>query len=121
MGKNLKEKKQSQSKKKRKLALGRGLDALIPVSESVHGDESGFFECEIDQIRPNPYQPRSHFSDVELAELARSNILRRFPETQVWITDTSPAIGSHAGPGGLAVAVLDAGSIEERILKEEAA
>jgi len=72
MGKNLKEKKQSKSQKKRKLALGRGLDALIPVTESVHGDESGFFECEIDQIRPNPYQPRSHFSDLELGELARS-------------------------------------------------
>jgi len=63
----------------------------------------------------------SHSAALELAELARSDILRRFPETQVWITDTSPAIGSHAGPGGLAVAVLDAGSIEERILKEEAA
>jgi len=63
----------------------------------------------------------SHSAALELAEQARSDILRRFPETHVWITDTAPAIGSHAGPGGLAVAVLDAGSIEERILNEEAA
>jgi len=63
----------------------------------------------------------SHSAALDLAEQARSDILRRFPGTQVWITDTAPAIGSHAGPGGLAVAVLDAGSIQERILEEEAA
>jgi ParB family chromosome partitioning protein len=54
------------------LALGRGLDALIPVSEFSQGGETGFLECDIDRIRPNPYQPRTHFSDAELAELARS-------------------------------------------------
>jgi ParB family transcriptional regulator, chromosome partitioning protein len=72
LGKNLKEKKQSQPQKKRKLALGRGLDALIPITESGQGDGAGFFECEIDQIRPNPYQPRTHFSEAELAKLAGS-------------------------------------------------
>jgi len=61
----------------------------------------------------------SHSAAVDLAEQAQSTILRHFPASNVWITDTTPAIGSHAGPGGLAVAVLDAGSIEERIQKEE--
>ena len=68
----MKENKQPQSQKKRKLALGKGLAALIPGTESVQGDDAGYFECEIDQIRPNPYQPRTHFSDAELDKLARS-------------------------------------------------
>jgi ParB family transcriptional regulator, chromosome partitioning protein len=68
----LEEKKQSQHQKKRKLALGRGLDALIPITESGQGDGAEFFECEIDQIQPNPYQPRTHFPDAELAKLAGS-------------------------------------------------
>ena len=63
----------------------------------------------------------SHSSAPNLAEEARSNILRGFPGAQVWITDTAPAIGSHAGPGGLAIAVLNAGSVEERIREEVAA
>lgn len=62
----------------------------------------------------------SHSDALDLAEQARSDVLRSFPGSNVWITDTAPAIGSHAGPGGLAVAVLDAGSIEERIRNEEA-
>ena len=60
----------------------------------------------------------SHSAALDLAEQARSDVLRRFPGSNVWITDTAPAIGSHAGPGGLAVSVLDAGLIEERIQKE---
>jgi len=61
----------------------------------------------------------THSAALDLAEQARSDILQRFPGSNIWITDTAPAIGSHAGPGGLAVAVLDAGSIEKRIQKEE--
>lgn len=63
----------------------------------------------------------SHSAALDLAEQAQSIILRHFPDEKVWITDTTPAIGSHAGPGGLAIAVLDAGLIEEHIRKEEAA
>jgi len=63
----------------------------------------------------------SHSAALDLAEQARSDVLRRFPGSNVWITDTAPAIGSHSGPGGFAVAVLNAGSIEERILREAAA
>ena len=63
----------------------------------------------------------SHSAALELAAQARSALLRRFPDSQVWITDTAPAIGSHAGPGGYVIAVLDAGLIEERIRNEAAA
>ena len=61
----------------------------------------------------------SHSAAPELAEHARSTILRHFADAQAWITDTTPAIGSHAGPGGLAIAILDASVIEEHIRKEE--
>jgi ParB family chromosome partitioning protein len=56
----------------KKKALGRGLDALIPdVDKSGLGPEP-FFYCDIDVIRPNPYQPRRHFSTQELTGLSDS-------------------------------------------------
>jgi ParB family chromosome partitioning protein len=56
----------------KKRVLGRGLDALIPdMAKPISKDES-FFECDTDSIRPNPYQPRKHFSEHELRELSSS-------------------------------------------------
>jgi ParB family chromosome partitioning protein len=46
--------------------LGRGLGALIP-RPSV-----GLREVPVDAIRPNPRQPRTHFDEQELTELAQS-------------------------------------------------
>jgi DegV family protein with EDD domain len=63
----------------------------------------------------------SHSAASALAKEAKSIIQRSYPESQIWITDTTPAIGSHAGPGGLGMAVLDAGVIEARIAEEVAA
>lgn len=70
---------QSGSKKKRKMALGRGLDALIPdlgrgdsFSNTAAASQKDYFMCEIDMIRPNRYQPRRHFAAEELDELAES-------------------------------------------------
>ncbi len=66
----------SGSKKGRKLALGKGLEALIPEvpaaadQQVVAGKE--FFLCPVDDIVPNPYQPRVNFSDQELRQLAES-------------------------------------------------
>lgn len=69
----------SGAKKKRKMALGRGLDALIPDLGSMEGISGSspparkdYFLCEIDIIRPNHYQPRRHFAADELEELAES-------------------------------------------------
>jgi ParB family transcriptional regulator, chromosome partitioning protein len=60
-------------KKPKKMALGRGLDALIPniepVSEDTHKD---YLLCDIDLINSNPYQPRIRFAEEELAELSAS-------------------------------------------------
>ena len=60
------------SKKRKKMALGRGLDALIPDFESIEGKPKDFFQCDIEQIRPNRYQPRRRFSENDLKELCNS-------------------------------------------------
>ncbi len=54
----------------RKAGLGRGLDALIP--SEVETDQPEFLQVSVDEIRPNPDQPRSRFDDESLAELAAS-------------------------------------------------
>ena len=65
-----------------KHGLGRGLNALIKeipmggaqfVSEPQAGvTEKGLENVPVDQILPNPYQPRQRFSAEELDELGRS-------------------------------------------------
>ena len=58
--------------------LGRGLSALMdestrPVSETEGPSESrGVREIEVGRIRPNPNQPRMHFSEESIDELADS-------------------------------------------------
>jgi ParB family chromosome partitioning protein len=63
------------AKKRKKMALGRGLDALIPdvkpMQETPAGGES-FLECDIDLIQPNRFQPRTRFATDELAQLSDS-------------------------------------------------
>ncbi len=56
----------------KKKALGRGLDALIPDFEPLETRPQDYFECDINLIRPNRYQPRLTFSEDELEGLARS-------------------------------------------------
>ena len=55
--------------------LGKGLGALIPPSEGGDGgslDEARLESLPVDAIAPNPHQPRSHFDEESLAELAAS-------------------------------------------------
>jgi ParB family transcriptional regulator, chromosome partitioning protein len=52
----------------RSFGLGRGLDALIPAAR----DERGALEIPLDRIARNPSQPRTSFSEDQLAELAAS-------------------------------------------------
>lgn len=57
----------------RRSGLGRGLDALLPSSGSGDpGQADGLIEVSIDQISPNPNQPRHAFDDDALADLSRS-------------------------------------------------
>lgn len=61
------------NKKRKKNALGRGLNALFPdIGDSVDSKDSYFFLCDIDIIKPNPYQPRRAFSKDDLEALSRS-------------------------------------------------
>jgi ParB family chromosome partitioning protein len=65
----------------KKRGLGRGLGALI-ISTEAPGSESsalasssrvpGIQEVAIERIQPNPHQPRTHFAEETLQELAAS-------------------------------------------------
>ena len=56
----------------KKKALGRGLDALITLSDNETQGSSSINEVELDKIIPNPDQPRRAFDEEALAELATS-------------------------------------------------
>lgn len=53
-------------------ALGRGLDSLIPMDDVPAPGSSAINDIAIDQIRPNPDQPRRSFDEEALDELAAS-------------------------------------------------
>jgi ParB family chromosome partitioning protein len=53
-------------------ALGKGLSALIPEIDTGPQGDQGFFECPIEAIEPNPYQPRQSFGDRDFQELVES-------------------------------------------------
>lgn len=55
----------------RKTGLGKGLDALIPPSESALPAGS-VKQVSVNSITPNPLQPRTIFAKKELADLAAS-------------------------------------------------
>ena len=69
------------AKKKKKQALGRGLSALLDDPEreirsasDVNGDQivGSIIELEVDKIELNPFQPRTHFNEQAIGELAES-------------------------------------------------
>jgi ParB family chromosome partitioning protein len=73
--------KTAAAKPRKKMALGRGLDSLLPsldksAAVATAGDEgpgsSASLSCDIALIRPNRYQPRINFREADLAELATS-------------------------------------------------
>jgi ParB family chromosome partitioning protein len=63
-----------------KKALGRGIGALIPSRPTAAPEPAapaapagtGLAEVPIEQISPNPYQPRRTFNDASIEELSRS-------------------------------------------------
>ena len=54
----------------KKRALGRGLDALLPVAPTAthYGDKS-VFTCALEKIVPQKGQPRQHFDPQKLDEI----------------------------------------------------
>ena len=54
-------------------ALGRGLGALIPdLPEKLESKPEGMLLVDLDEIRPNPLQPRRNFDQEKIEELAGS-------------------------------------------------
>lgn len=52
----------------KKVTLGRGLDALIPVEKA----DNEFTLVSIDQLKPNHFQPRRDFDETSINELSAS-------------------------------------------------
>ena len=55
----------------RRSGLGRGLGALIPT-EVAQASDSVLREVPVEQVRPNPHQPRRHFDEETLSSLSAS-------------------------------------------------
>jgi ParB family chromosome partitioning protein len=55
-----------------KLVLGKGLGALIPSSEEAQAEAVTFKQVALDEITPNPMQPRQEFDDERMHELVES-------------------------------------------------
>ena len=53
-------------------ALGKGLSALIPEGSIKFDGDANYFQCPIESIEPNPYQPRQEFENQEMEELVSS-------------------------------------------------
>ena len=58
----------------KKRGLGKGLGALIPSTPAQPSPEvqAGAIEISVDQISPNPHQPRQVMDETKLQELADS-------------------------------------------------
>jgi ParB family chromosome partitioning protein len=102
----------------RRTGLGRGLEALIPGGETP--PPAGVSQIPIDQIDPNPRQPRSRFDADELEELAAS--VRQYGVIQPLILARSPQAGRYlliAGERRL-IAARQAGLLEVPAILREA-
>lgn len=53
-------------------ALGRGLSAIIPEADNLAGQEGQYFQCPVEDIEPNPLQPRQDFREEDIEELVQS-------------------------------------------------
>lgn len=52
--------------------LGKGLEALLSVQNQIEEEHKSSTEISLDDIRPNPHQPRIQFDEQELEELKNS-------------------------------------------------
>ncbi|MGD8521094.1 MAG: ParB/RepB/Spo0J family partition protein [Desulfobacterales bacterium] len=58
--------------KRKKMALGKGLGALIPDLDFEEKKPSDYFYCDIILIHPNRFQPRLQFPEAEMQALSSS-------------------------------------------------
>lgn len=57
---------------KAKKGLGRGLESLFDQNLDTSNDDSLVVEIQINDIEPNPFQPRKNFDEASLSELSQS-------------------------------------------------
>ena len=55
-----------------KIVLGKGLQALIPTGDTTAEAAGDLRRVSLEQLRPNPMQPRRHFDHESLQQLAES-------------------------------------------------
>lgn len=77
-------------------ALGRGLSALIPDANKSEAGEIQFFQCPVEVITPNPYQPRQNFPVSEMEEMVQS-VLEKGIITPLLVTKTESGYQLIAG------------------------
>jgi ParB family chromosome partitioning protein len=77
----------------RKGGLGKGLEALIPGSSPTPQLEGGSLELPVEQIVPNPRQPRTVMDEAELQNLANS--IREHGILQPLLVSHEPLSGGY--------------------------
>ncbi len=77
-------------------ALGKGLSALIPEGDSLSRGDETFFQCPIEEIEPNPYQPRQVFEGPEL-EAMKDSVKKDGILTPLLVTKTDQGYQLIAG------------------------
>ncbi len=60
----------------------------------------------------------SHSEAPKLASALEKALRKRFPGAQILVGSAGPALGSHAGPGGVTVATVDAAIVTDAIARE---
>ncbi len=73
--------------------LGRGVDLLFNQDE----EEEKYFSCEIGKIVPNQFQPRTHFDEKSLGELADSIREKGIIQPLVVVSNEDGSYGLIAG------------------------
>lgn len=73
--------------------LGRGVDLLFNQEE----DEEKYFFCDVGNIVPNQFQPRSHFDDKSLQELGDSIKQNGIIQPLVVVSNSDGSYGLIAG------------------------
>jgi ParB family chromosome partitioning protein len=81
---------------KKRRALGKGLSALIPDGNSLSRGNETFFQCPIEDIEPNPYQPRQVFDSPEL-EAMKDSVKKDGILTPLLVTKTDKGYQLIAG------------------------
>ncbi len=60
----------------------------------------------------------SHSEALGLARRYEEVLRKRYPHAEILIAHAGPALGTHSGPGGVAIATLDAASVDRAIGRE---